>query len=140
MIIGCFLASQDEQEYTGFTDLMLACRYDLPVVAKILARGDEVNAVNSCGETALIYACYNTPKYVPLLLVYGTDFNVVSANGNTALHFACQYNPEVVIDLIDAGADVNVKNNAEYTPLMIIKQKDDFLTLQFLLQSGATNK
>jgi ankyrin repeat protein len=97
----------------GGTPLWLACdKGNAEVIARLLAAGEDANAVFA-GEPVLMKAARaGSPTAVRALLDAGADPNVVEpVRGQTALMWAAvRGNNEAITVLLDYGADVNVRS------------------------------
>ena len=111
------------------------------MVEFLLAKGAEVNAKNSVGQTPLHIAAYNASisggahkDIVELLLANGADINARDQEGQTPLH--CTFSRAVAELLLAKGAHINAKDNKGTTPLHHLAW-DTPEALEFLLNNGA---
>ena len=114
---------------------------DVDFVIDQLQAGADINATDSCGNTALIQAVRynNSPLVVQALLTADANVNKVNSNGNTALMQAASIsNPLVVKVLLAAGAEVNRVNSYGYTALMLaVRFNSSPLVVKALLAASA---
>lgn len=81
------------------------------VIAGLIMRGADVNAVNKSGKRAIHYAAENLPSGFPMLIALGADIDAQDSDGNTALITACRIGYEYDCTLLlSSGADFNIKN------------------------------
>lgn len=98
------------RERTGATPLMLAVGTGKkPVVEAILAKGANVNAVNSRGYNAILIAVGNDDvEMVKLLKMNGADLSAKSKQGYTAYYIAKMYKFQGMMDYLKSvGADTS---------------------------------
>ncbi len=84
---------------------------DAKGINKLIAAGEDVNAVDKNGWTTLMHAAATpNPHSVKALIAAGADVNAKMASGDTALMIATEHgDTESVKALIAAGAEVNAK-------------------------------
>jgi quinoprotein dehydrogenase-associated probable ABC transporter substrate-binding protein len=89
----------------GYTPLMLAAANDVPALARaLIAKGANVNAVNSGGVTALMIAAADGhAEMVELLLRAGANANAQTSRGDTALSIARAKGNSRVLQLLAAA-------------------------------------
>ena len=94
----------------------------LAVVARLLAAGADVDAVDSEGKSALHRMCfYGFPRAAKPLLEGGANPNLRDSHGYTPLHWAAMYNkPATMALLLAHGADPNFLDNKGRSPLMAV--------------------
>eukprot|EP01130_Rhizamoeba_saxonica_P009504 TRINITY_DN3867_c0_g1_i3.p1 TRINITY_DN3867_c0_g1~~TRINITY_DN3867_c0_g1_i3.p1 ORF type:complete len:329 (-),score=59.41 TRINITY_DN3867_c0_g1_i3:15-1001(-) len=131
--------------------LHLACQYYPTFVSFMLPKNDDKNhhykyptittnnidAVNTTGETCLMVATRWNPSVVPILILAGADPNYhTRKSSETALLLACKYQPKAVEMLLQAGADANYSTQDNITILLtaLIYQPE---TIPKLHQYGA---
>lgn len=89
-------------------------------VARLLADGAEIDAVDVRGYTALHWAVLGGSKPVAqLLLDHGANVDAQDHQGNTPLHYAAQGHLALASLLLERGAKQNMSNNNGDTPLML---------------------
>ena len=123
---------------TGATPLMIAAQNgQTKTVAKLLARGADVNAAASDGSTALMLAAQNGHTEIVSALLLRKDINVdakISAYRLTALFLAAQNgHAEIVAKLLARGADVNAVRSDGVTALIIAAENGHTETVAELL-------
>ena len=105
---------------TGAKPLYLAAvNGDATIIARLLAAGDDANAVLTTeGETVLMLTSYTgNPKAVQLLLERGAEVNAQQFRGQTALMWAAaEGHAEVVKLLLASGADPALSSTASTKP------------------------
>jgi ankyrin repeat protein len=95
----------------------------IDVIAMILEKGAEVNAINIAGKTPLFHCSFNySVELLNLLVKYGADINIKNKYSNTILHddyINCfDENFEAFLKvLLSLGFDINSKNSSGLTPL-----------------------
>lgn len=89
------------------------------VVKYLIARGADVNAMNSWGNTALHWAAIHDRKdMVECLIAGGADVNAKDSDGYTPLRWPVMLGCKDVVEcLIAGGAEVNAKESHGYTLL-----------------------
>ncbi|GAP83716.1 putative ankyrin repeat protein [Rosellinia necatrix] len=105
----------------------------------LLAKGADINAIDSCGGTALHTASsYGRDSTIELLLSKGADINATNDQGRAALYVALLYGRYRAVEILLAnGADVNVRDNQGQTALYgAIFQGADRI-VEALLANGA---
>ncbi|KAK5656741.1 hypothetical protein OQA88_4289 [Cercophora sp. LCS_1] len=130
----------DSEDQRGLRPLEQAVAdRDVDGVRDLVDKGEDVNFVNSWGETLLMIAAAITrPIIVDLLLELGADCEIRNRHGRTALWIAVkENNPRAVAALIGAGARVDVRDSANNAllPWMIQTGRTDCMSL--LLNGGA---
>jgi len=86
----------------GFTELMAASlNIELTIIERLVAGGENINAIDNNGYTALMYASSNgRTEVVRTLLVAGANKSIKTQKGNTALDFAKKYKHYEIIELL----------------------------------------
>jgi len=109
--------------YDGMTPLHAACDsgYGKPerteLAALFLARGADVNAASSAGQTPLHRAASGSPKCARMLLAAGAKVEAADRIGRTPLAWAASNNNVATAKLLlDAGADPNREDNEGGSP------------------------
>ena len=108
------------------TPLHMACRFDLPLVAKrLLQLGAEANAYDEVRETPLFRAVnLGYPACAEVLLAAGADPDFANRRGETPLHRAAQRGKRRLVPLLlAAGANPAAKDRAGRTPLDYARNK-----------------
>lgn len=150
----------NSKNIAGKTPLICAIEAkDIPLIEKLIASGENVNAVNGCdqphmGYPVLRYAIDSgSEKIVMLLLKHGADSNrhtsspIIHAHRTSAnvrnlplLSYAiqCHASQNIIELLISHGADINQKTIwNEWTPLMVAAYYGNQAAVKTLLTSGA---
>lgn len=136
-----------KQDIEDFID---AAMYgNLEVVKAAIAKGIDINAIGSEGQTALMYAAnFVHIPVVQALIDAGSDLDILSEDGGlgegmTALmhvagsFFATGKRAEVVKMLVDAGANVNLKGEEGFTALMRAAVAGYADSTKALIEAGA---
>ena len=97
----------------------------LAVVARLLAAGAPVDAVNANGKSVLHeMCCLGNVSAAKALLAGGADPDLRDANGQTPLHLAARWNQRFAAMLLVAhGADPSLLDNGGKTPLMVVNAR-----------------
>ena len=108
-------------------------------VAALLAKGADVNAKNSGGQTPLHWAAkFARQDIARLLLSNGADVNSRSTDGRTPLYTATLWNNTNIVELLlTKGADINAKNEEGRTPLHNATIQENRHIIELLLANGA---
>lgn len=118
------------------TLLHMACRFDLPLVARrLLALGAAPNAYDVARETPLFRAVnLGYAECVRVLLDSGADPNFANRRGETPLHRAARRGKRLLVPLLlAAGARPEAVDRAGNTPLHYARNK----TIQLALEAAA---
>jgi serine/threonine-protein phosphatase 6 regulatory ankyrin repeat subunit B len=127
----------DSADYYGDTPLMHACMYKNIGVAKaLLAKGANIEAIDSAQHTVLTKACrLNNDTVVKMLLAHGASANAARL---APLLIACENrNPHIVELLLAANADVEVVDEGGYTPLIVACKNGTLPIVDMLLRAKA---
>lgn len=119
--------------------LMSAARQgDDWTVARLIARGADVNAANANGGTALMFAAIKgDAKISGMLLRAGARTDLKAKLGWTALSLAAvKGHVEVVRVLLAGGADPNIRDTYGWTPLMRAADRRRAGVVRLLLEVG----
>jgi hypothetical protein len=122
------------------TPLMQAAAFgDISRIKRLLGQGEDVNEVNSKGQTALIYAAGSgSPAAVNGLIKAGADVNANAEQGGSALVAAVSNNrPKNVAILLKAGADPNSRTADGKTVRSLATNRHYMEILQLLEHAGA---
>lgn len=89
------------------------------VESLLLAKTDDVNAVDETGWTALHYAARNGNLAIANALVNaGANVNARSKSDDSPLHLVCHSgNPQIVALLVKEGANISARNTFDNTAL-----------------------
>ena len=103
----------------------------------LLAKGAQVNAVDSEGKTPLSVAAHNpSSQVIEILLENGAQANIKDKHGWTAIMYAADWNQTAVIKVLARrGADLNLRNSDGNTALSIAKNKKSSAQAYELLKS-----
>ncbi len=141
-------AMLETKGYEGRTPLHQAAMRNRPdIVEWLCARGVNVNAVDSAGETPLTIslsqpdteaAIQNNAETIRILVSYGADINCRTREGKTVLHNAVARKRKDVIDLLlKRGGDINSRDKYGYTPLHWAVSSKSKEMVQLLVDHGA---
>jgi len=120
-----------EKEYlevktNGWTPLMVACRAEMPEVAKALINaGVNVDAATENGWTALHSAAnLGLHEVIKMIAARGKrGVDATNSKGRTALHLAVEYkNYNVVRTLLELAADPEIKDSTGVSPFSLAEQ------------------
>jgi len=133
-------ANVNVRNYNGGNTLLMKVTGKgwIDVVAMILDRNVEVNAVSDNGDTAMTYIGgdeASAVKILEMLFSHGANANI----GNSPLHMATFYPGyyEVAKILLDHGIIVDAKDSSGATPLMIAVLMGREKTVKLLMARGA---
>ncbi len=113
------------------------------IIDLLLARGANVNAQDSQGNSILMAAVYwRSVKLVKTLLKKGAHIQVKNRNGETVLHVAAEmgHSPdvvEVVKLLVQAHARVDERDHEGRTALMLAAETEEEAMVKYLLAQHA---
>lgn len=113
---------------------------EIAEVAKSLADGEQVDVIDSLGQTALIAAVsHNSLETVKLLLEHKANVNLPDGSGWTPLIYAAYFggSPELFTELLNHGADINARNDRGATALFLASATGHEEQVKFLLGHGA---
>ena len=116
---------------------------DLATLTRLIATGNNIDALGENGNSALAFACANGhADCASLLIIKGATVDLPSSLGNTPLHAACwAESPKCMRILLDAKANVNQQSNANgSTPMHVAVQGNRDEALALLLARGANRK
>jgi TonB family protein len=122
----------------GVTPLMrAAAKADVNSINEAIARGDDIDAVDSSGWTALMYAAASShSEPVQLLLKAGANPNHKSFAGDTPL-IASAIARQFDEDLLQGGAEINAKNADGVSALMILAATGEADEVKAAINAGA---
>jgi len=135
---GADYQSERENE-VGFPLCYYAATGKTQVVAAMIAKGVEVNAVPKHGLSALMWASKSGQKEtVQILLDAGADASLPDTHSKTAItHAAINGHPAVVEMLVKAGGSLEDQYIGGYTDLMLAVIGGDETAAAKLLAEGA---
>jgi ankyrin repeat protein len=134
------------KDMRGCAPLHTACWQNHLGVVKVLLGGSQVReqlqAVNSDGQTALVIACLMGNDQVVLLLqAAGADLNALAPCGLRPLHAAVkQKHACVVAMLLAAGADASAVDRDKQSALQLAAAAGSLDIMQMLLAAGADTR
>ena len=141
IVLLCISIPAFAQDTDGTTALHWAVRADdVPLVAKLVADGADVNAANRYGITPLGLAAESgSVRVVELLLAGGADPNLAEPEGETPLMTAARTgNPAVIRALVGRGANVHAREGwLGQTALMLAVAEDHPEAANALIAAGA---
>ena len=141
---------KERKQKKDIEDFIHAAMYgNVEAVKAAIAKGIDINAIGSNGQTALMYAAsYVHIPVVQALIDAGADLDILSEDGGlgegmTALmhvagsFFATGNRAEVVKMLVDAGANINLKGEEGFTALMRAAVAGYVDSTKALIEAGA---
>ncbi len=139
-----------EVDDRGWTALMLAVRQArAEVAAALIAKGADVERLNSAGHNALLLAAMNgDPPTFEAVLAHAVRLDDArDRDGETALMLlatgrrwpgeAADVHPDAIAALLDKGARVDVRDKTGRTALMLAAESGSAAAVQLLLAHGA---
>ena len=113
---------------------------DLGEVARFVAKGADLNAVDEYGNAPLhVAAEAGHAAVVEFLIAHGADMSAADSYGGTPLHLAAIDGHAAVVEyLIAKGADVNAKAEDGNTALHMATRNGHAAIVEFLRQAQVT--
>jgi ankyrin repeat protein len=125
----------------GYTPLDLALFSFKPkdMLALLIAKGADVNAMAASGATPLFWAVlWNSKDAADFLLSKGANINAADAYGDTVLDCALHMDNDKMVEyLVNKGADVNAQDQSEHRPLSYALTMTNRRPAEILRQHGA---
>ncbi len=106
----------------------------------LLAKGADINAVNTRMNIPLVEAIINQREEVSRLLIErGSDLKKRTLTGDTPLHYAVRKSSVSIVSLlIEKGADIESKNDTQMTPLYLASGlQANVEIIKLLIEKGA---
>lgn len=144
---------QSNEDELRYTPLIEATRENSPsAVAELLARGAQVNAVDSRNGSAALHAAIAAlPEMHRMLRGAGADLDLGDEDGRGPLHHICEHarswdcsdsgryeqHCATADTLLELGASPNQADTDGFTPLMLAAANDALELVQTLLDAGA---
>jgi ankyrin repeat protein len=126
----------------GFSELMLACKYNPDCIVMLLSYGANVNLHDYLGETPLIWGCHAeffSKRNLKILLRYGANPSHVNRSGQTAFIIACENgNVKLATQLLEL-TNIDFSHDM-VTALLEACYYAKIPVIEFLLENGAVIK
>ncbi|MBS0236713.1 MAG: ankyrin repeat domain-containing protein [Proteobacteria bacterium] len=115
---------------------MAALNQNISLIAALIEKGGEVNALDAQGNAPLHYAVNRGYMWVVLNLINNqADINISDKDGDSPLNIALINDQDsIATALIKRGADVKQRNNKQQTPLHLVREPN---LARALLSKGA---
>ena len=112
---------------------------DVACVARLIARGVDINEKDGQGDTPLFRALFEGREEIAKMLIKaGADINFPESIGSTLLHWAVSMDMKQVAGLLlERGIDVNRADSSCSTPLHIAASRDLPYMVSFLIAHDA---
>ncbi len=131
----------NERDRNQSTPLIYAAmfrQHPVEIIDALIAKGAEIDAVNSSNQTPLIIASYYGRADVGKRLVAaGANVSFTDRNGTTPFLASCASTPDLVPLLLQRGADPFVRNNQGQTGLHLACQSNQPAVIRLLAERFA---